>query len=256
MGRDISMKDTNMKNKATKGKKITLNPAGDQVVIDPEKPEEVKEATAVLSLTQRRQRAISMRRRMPKIKRARELAVKRMAGKSKIKRRSRNLARKYLKRRFAGQLGQSYQTLDPSSKIVVDRIVSSKSGTSRAIASRLVPRVRSAETKRLSGGKRTSTYNIRPITASFEHPDRHLIEAAQQSINQIVNEIKMKGEDPCWKGYEMVGHKKKNGKTVPNCVPVKEGYTKKPAAQKLLDALKRIEARKKPLPPANPDKPK
>jgi hypothetical protein len=30
---------------------------------------------------------------------------------------------------------------------------------------------------------------------------------------------KMKGEDPCWKGYEMVGHKMKNGKKVPNCVP-------------------------------------
>jgi len=26
-------------------------------------------------------------------------------------------------------------------------------------------------------------------------------------------------EDPCWKGYEQVGNKKKNGKTVPNCVP-------------------------------------
>jgi hypothetical protein len=26
-------------------------------------------------------------------------------------------------------------------------------------------------------------------------------------------------KDPCWKGYEMVGKKKKNGKEVPNCVP-------------------------------------
>lgn len=25
----------------------------------------------------------------------------------------------------------------------------------------------------------------------------------------------------CWKGYKMVGHKKKGGKTVPNCVPNK-----------------------------------
>jgi hypothetical protein len=33
---------------------------------------------------------------------------------------------------------------------------------------------------------------------------------------------KMKGEDPCWKGYEMIGKKKKGGKEVPNCVP-KEG---------------------------------
>ena len=35
----------------------------------------------------------------------------------------------------------------------------------------------------------------------------------------------MKGEDPCWKGYEMIGKKKKGGKEVPNCVPVKEGIS-------------------------------
>lgn len=29
---------------------------------------------------------------------------------------------------------------------------------------------------------------------------------------------KMKGEDPCWDDYEMVGHKMKDGKKVPNCV--------------------------------------
>lgn len=29
---------------------------------------------------------------------------------------------------------------------------------------------------------------------------------------------KMKGEDPCWDGYEMVGTKEKDGKEVPNCV--------------------------------------
>jgi hypothetical protein len=32
-----------------------------------------------------------------------------------------------------------------------------------------------------------------------------------------------KDEDPCWKGYKMVGTKKKNGKEVPNCVPGKKG---------------------------------
>ena len=29
-------------------------------------------------------------------------------------------------------------------------------------------------------------------------------------------------KDPCWKGYEMVGKKKKNGKEVPNCVHKKK----------------------------------
>jgi dephospho-CoA kinase len=38
-------------------------------------------------------------------------------------------------------------------------------------------------------------------------------------------EKKMKGPDPCWNGYQMVGTKKKGGRTVPNCVPeqVQEG---------------------------------
>ena len=29
-------------------------------------------------------------------------------------------------------------------------------------------------------------------------------------------------DDPCWEEYEMVGMKKKGGKEVPNCVPIKE----------------------------------
>jgi hypothetical protein len=37
-----------------------------------------------------------------------------------------------------------------------------------------------------------------------------------------------KDEDPCWKGYEMVGFKKKRGKKVPNCVPVSEATTRLP----------------------------
>ncbi len=31
-------------------------------------------------------------------------------------------------------------------------------------------------------------------------------------------------DNPCWKGYKPVGTKKKGGKTVPNCVPVNEGF--------------------------------
>jgi len=32
---------------------------------------------------------------------------------------------------------------------------------------------------------------------------------------------KKKMKNPCWKGYEAIGMKKKNGRTVPNCVPKK-----------------------------------
>ena len=47
---------------------------------------------------------------------------------------------------------------------------------------------------------------------SYKKDDKDVAEAAN----------KMKGEDPCWDGYEMVGTKKKNGKEVPNCVPKAE----------------------------------
>lgn len=45
-------------------------------------------------------------------------------------------------------------------------------------------------------------------------------------VSKIIDEEKkkMKGKDPCWKGYEMVGTKKKGGREVPNCVP-KESVT-------------------------------
>jgi len=36
------------------------------------------------------------------------------------------------------------------------------------------------------------------------------------TFNQYLQEMK---KDPCWKGYNMVGTKKKGGKEVPNCVP-------------------------------------
>lgn len=38
----------------------------------------------------------------------------------------------------------------------------------------------------------------------------------------------VKGGDPCWKGYQMVGKKKKNGKEVPNCVPANEQVANAP----------------------------
>jgi hypothetical protein len=33
--------------------------------------------------------------------------------------------------------------------------------------------------------------------------------------------------EQCWKGYEQVGMKEKNGKMVPNCVPKKKKKKKK-----------------------------
>jgi hypothetical protein len=53
-------------------------------------------------------------------------------------------------------------------------------------------------------------------------------------VDKILSEIEeekkymTKEEDPCWKDYKMIGKKKKNGKEVPNCVPVNEATTRLP----------------------------
>ena len=51
-----------------------------------------------------------------------------------------------------------------------------------------------------------------------KHPKAEL---KLKKVSTTIHEAskKMKGEDPCWKDYKMVGTKKKGGKEVPNCVP-------------------------------------
>lgn len=39
-----------------------------------------------------------------------------------------------------------------------------------------------------------------------------------ENYDESVDES-LRTKNPCWKGYKPVGTKKKNGKTVPNCVP-------------------------------------
>ena len=43
-----------------------------------------------------------------------------------------------------------------------------------------------------------------------------------KTFKQYFIEQKRAPRGVCWKGYKMVGTKKKGSKTVPNCVPIKE----------------------------------
>jgi hypothetical protein len=47
--------------------------------------------------------------------------------------------------------------------------------------------------------------------------DHHYVSDTEKCISCIE-----KGQGPCWEGYEYAGTKEKNGKTVPNCIPVKK----------------------------------
>lgn len=60
-------------------------------------------------------------------------------------------------------------------------------------------------------------------------------------IKSIIQEKKKKmspDENPCWKGYEMIGTKMKDGKEVPNCVPISKENVKLYLPKNLLDSGK------------------
>jgi hypothetical protein len=54
---------------------------------------------------------------------------------------------------------------------------------------------------------------------------------SEESID-IVDSLVAAGEGPCWDGYKQVGMKEKNGKMVPNCVPVDASDDSEFAAKK------------------------
>lgn len=60
-------------------------------------------------------------------------------------------------------------------------------------------------------------------------------------IKSIIQEKKKKkkmssDENPCWDGYEMIGTKMKDGKEVPNCVPISKESVRPYLSKDLLDS--------------------
>ncbi len=68
--------------------------------------------------------------------------------------------------------------------------------------------------------------------------DKKMKGKAKVNASMPKNAYMEEDKDPCWKGYEMVGMKKKGGKPVPNCVPVKEGITVEPVQSSKGDKIK------------------
>ena len=57
-------------------------------------------------------------------------------------------------------------------------------------------------------------------------------EKGKDGVKKEEVEISEADGDPCWKGYKQVGMKKKDGKEVPNCVPMNEEELKEAGIDK------------------------
>ena len=108
------------------------------------------ELTEIMTLQQRRQRSMTMRKYKSKIAAARKRMKKKKASMSKLRGRARKAAIKIIRKKVAGKKGINYAKLSPGEKIMVDKKVAKKRAAIDKIAKRLLPTVRKAEMQRLS----------------------------------------------------------------------------------------------------------
>jgi hypothetical protein len=129
----------------------------DQIILNPKTVEDNNKLhERVIMLAQRSKRASLMRRVQSKLKRRKELSRSKLHSQSQLSQKSSRIAKSMLRKRFAGSQGAAYAHLSPSNKIQVDKIVDKKALLIRSMAKKLIPRLRSADVKRLqavrSGG--------------------------------------------------------------------------------------------------------
>ena len=140
---------------AKKLKTIAKKP--DQIILNPTTVDDNNKLNErVVELAQRRKRASLMRRVQAKLRRRKELSRSKLHSQTQLSQKSSRIAKSILRKRFAGGQGANYQHLSPSNKIQVDKIVDKKAILIRSMAKRMIPRLRSADVKRLqavrSGG--------------------------------------------------------------------------------------------------------
>jgi outer membrane biosynthesis protein TonB len=127
----------------------------------------------VVSLMQRRKRALQMKRSKPRITRARNIKKTRLATQDQLMRRAMRMAKTLLRKRAAGARGTSYSKLSSAQKINIDRQIEPRTKNIKAMAVRMMPRVKAGEMRRLNAVRTHKSTkgvygNIQNLTQSYQ----------------------------------------------------------------------------------------
>ena len=144
--------------------------------------EEIEIDEAVLSVSQRLKRRSQMRRSKGKLRLGQRRALARKATSKTIKRRSKRIAIKLIRKRILR--GRKYQDLSYGSRAAVDRQVARRKAVIGRIAKRIEPKLRQAE------GRRKSGQGFKPISLSPAPPKKKLKEQmSRDNLLQVVTEM-------------------------------------------------------------------
>lgn len=116
---------------------------------------------AVLTVAQRRRRAMNMRRLKGRMKSARARAARRKASPEKLKARARKKARDIMRKKFSQK--RDYKDMTPTEKMAIDKRLERVSpAVIDRIATRQLPAVRKAEMERMAkrSSKKESVDNV------------------------------------------------------------------------------------------------
>jgi hypothetical protein len=165
--------------RAKKGLALATGNPLDKIVVGP--PQVDKKAVQseetlierVVSMMQRRKRALQMKRSKPRITRARNIKRTRLATQDQLMRRAMRMAKTMLRKRAAGARGANYNNLSPAQKMNIDRQIEPRTKNIKAIATRLMPRVKAGEMKRLNAVRTHKSTkgvygNVQNLTQSYE----------------------------------------------------------------------------------------
>jgi hypothetical protein len=82
--------------------------------------------------------------------------------------------------------------------------------------------MKESENKQIENYRSAIQAELKPAMDYFKWIIENSVKFSQNSdIQDVTEESKKMKNDPCWKGYEQIGMKEKNGRQVPNCVPKK-----------------------------------
>lgn len=183
---------------AKKLKTVTKTP--DQIVLNPKTTEDNNSLhERVVELAQRRKRASLMRRVQAKLHRRKQLSATKLHSQQQLTQRSSQIAKSMLRKRLAGSQGAAYAHLSPSNKVQVDKIVDKKAILIRSMAKKLIPRLRSADVKRLqavrSGGSVhgiQSYISTRMLNQGDEYDLDHLVGMFEQITEKDIIALEAK----------------------------------------------------------------
>ncbi len=101
-----------------------------------------------LTPSQRIARSRQMKRIMPKIKKKREIAMRKKASPDQLKMRAQKKATDVIRKKFVPD-GQDYKSMSFAQKIQLDKKVEKKKAAIKKIAKKLMPKIKRAEADRI-----------------------------------------------------------------------------------------------------------